>query len=250
VPKNRIRYGGQAAYKEIKMKRAGEMTGRHTKRDMLIALVVLGSIWGFFEVVVGGGMKAAGIPYRGDLLTGLGIGTMAVAVAMFRKPLMLIGIAALAVAVRQTAIPILHLSTFCKANSCLAVMLGGTALAGSAAIAGQRLRRGTLPRVLTGISAGLLASSSFYFIGMHVAPCRYLLSFNRPGGFVAFMLAEGLIWAALGGVFFPVGYRVGEQVRDGVTDFRLRRPALYYTASALVIACCWAGSTLAIARGF
>jgi hypothetical protein len=236
--------------KERKMKRAGEVTGKHTKRDILIALVVLGSIWGFFEVVVGGGMKAADIPYRGDLLTGLGIGTMAVAVAVFRKPLMLIGIAAIAVAVRQTAIPILHLSTFCKANSCIAVMLGGTALAGSVAIARQKLQRGILPRALTGISAGLLASTGFYFIGMRAAPCRYLLSFNRPGGFVAFMIAEGLIWAALGGVFFPVGYHVGERVRDGIADFRLRRPIVYYTASALLVACCWVASTLAIAGGF
>jgi hypothetical protein len=216
----------------------------------LIGLIVLGSIWGFLEVVVGGGMKAASIPYKGDILTGLGIGLMAVAIAAFRKPLMLIGIAAIAVAVRQTAIPILHLSTFCKANSCLAVMLGGTALAGSVALAGRRLRAGVLPRAMTGISAGLLASTGFYFIGMRVAPCRYLLSFNRPGGFVAFMIAEGLIWAALGGVFFPVGYRVGERLGDTIADLQLRRPVFYYSASMVLVACCWVASGLAIAGGF
>ena len=232
------------------MKSAGEMAGRYTKRDVLIALVVLGSIWGFFEVVVGGGMKAAGIPYKGDLLTGLGIGIMAVAIAVFRRPLMLIGIAAIAIAVRQTAIPILGLTTFCKANSCLAVMLGGTALPGCAAIAGRRLGRGILPRATTGFSAGLLASISFFFIGMRVAPCPYLLSFSRAGGFISFMLAEGLIWAALGGVFFPVGYRVGERLREGIADLRVRRPVFYYTASALVVACCWVASSLAIAGGF
>ncbi|MFH1313879.1 MAG: hypothetical protein ABIJ00_11735 [Candidatus Eisenbacteria bacterium] len=226
------------------------MTRKNTKRDILIGLLVLGSIWGFLEVVVGGGMKAASIPYKGDILTGLGIGIMAVAVAAFRKPLMLIGIAAIAIAVRQTAIPILHLSTFCKANSCLAVMLGGTTLAGCVAIAGRRLQRGTLPRVVTGFSAGLLAASSFYFIGMRVAPCRYLLSFNRAGGFVSFMIAEGLIWAALGSLFFPAGYRLGERVRDGIAAFRIRRPVFYYTASVLVIACCWVVSSLAIAGGF
>jgi len=226
------------------------MTSKNTKRDILIGLLVLGSIWGFLEVVVGGGMKAASIPYKGDILTGLGIGIMAVAVAMFRKPLMLIGIAAVAIAIRQTTIPILGLTTFCKANSCLAVMLGGTALAGCAAIAGRRLGRGILPRATTGFSAGLLASSSFYFIGMRAAPCPYLLSFNRAGGFISFMIAEGLIWAALGGVFFPAGYRLGERVTDSLADFRLRRPVFYYTASALVIACCWVVSGLAITGGY
>jgi hypothetical protein len=216
---------------------------------MLIAVLVLGSVWGFLEVVGGGAMKAGNIPYKGDILTGLGIGIMAVAVAMYRKSLLLIGIAAIAVALRQMAIPILHLSTFCKANSCLAVMLGGGALAGSVAIAGRRLHKGIIPRAATGFSGGLLAGASFYFIGMRVAPCRYLMSFNRPGGFVAFMIAEGLIWAALGGVFFPVGYKVGESLRDSVLSLRLRRPALYYSAFGMLVACCWVAGALAIAHG-
>ena len=227
----------------------GRKTGQSAKGGLLITLVILGSIWGLLEVVGGGAMKAGNIPYKGDILTGLGIGTMAVALAMFRRPLGLLLIAAVAIGVKQLAVPILHLTTFCKANSCLAVMLGAGALAGSAALVGPRLRRGISARIATGFSAGLLASISFYFIGMRVAPCRYLMSFNRSGGFVAFMVAEGLIWAALGGVFFPVGYRVGERLREGALDLRLRRPVLYYTASALLIACCWVASAVAIAQG-
>jgi hypothetical protein len=235
--------------KEYRMAGQRHETGRSGRGDMVIALILLGSVWGFLEVVGGGAMKAGNIPYKGDIMTGLGIGTMAIALAMFRRPFMLIGIAIIAVAVKQLAVPILHLPTFCKANSCLAVMLGGGALAGCAAVAGRRLRRGISPRVATGVAAGLLASTSFYFIGMRVAPCRYLLSFNRPGGFVAFMIAEGLIWAALGGGLFPVGYRVGERLREGVTYVRLRKPALYYTGFGLLVACCWIASGVAIARG-
>jgi hypothetical protein len=219
------------------------------KAEMLTALIILGSAWGFLEVVGGGAMKAGNIPYKGDLLTGLGIGTMAMALAMFRKPSLLIAVAIIAVAVKQLAVPILHLPMFCKANSCLAVMLGGGTLAGCAAVAGRRLKRGVAPRIATGFSAGLLSSISFYFIGMRVAPCRYLMSFNRPGGFVAFMLAEGLIWAALGGAFFPVGYLVGDRLRAGAFDLRQRRPVLYYTTFGVLVACCWIASAVAIANG-
>jgi hypothetical protein len=224
-------------------------SARRGSRDVLIGLLVIGSVWGFLEVVLGGAMKAGGIPYKGDLLTGLGMMLMGVAVAMYRRPLMLLAIAAMAVGVRQLSVPILHLSTFCKANSCLAVLLGGGALAGAAALAGRRLERGVRPRVLAGFSAGLAAATSFYFIGMRVAPCRYLLSFNRPGGFVAFMQAEGLIWAALCAVLFPVGYRAGESIRDKVFDIRAAQPALYYVASVTLIVCCWGISAIAIARG-
>ncbi len=220
------------------------------KRDVLITILVLGSVWGFLEVVLGGAMKSASIPYKGDLLTGLGIGLMAVCIAIFRRPLFVLGIAVIAVALKQLAVPILHLPFMCKANSCLAVMLAGGALAGIATAAGPRLDKGALPRVATGFSAGLLGSAGFYFIGMHMAPCRYLLSFNRPGGLVSFMGAEGLIWAALGGVFFPVGYRIGLGVKESVYGLRMRRPVLYYTTSAAIIGCAWIVSAFAIAAGF
>ena len=222
---------------------------RRAARDMLIGLLVLGSVWGFLEVVLGGAMKAGSIPYKGDVLTGLGMMLMGIAVAMYRKPLLLIAIAAVAVGVRQLSIPILHLSTFCKANSSIAVMLGGTALAGGAALAGRRLERGARARVITGFAAGLTAAVSFFFIGMRVAPCRYLLSFNRAGGLVAFLQAEGIIWAALCAILFPVGYRVGVSMRESVFDLRATRPALYYTASIMLVVCCWGISAIAIARG-
>lgn len=231
------------------MNRPGERTGKRAWRGVLIGFLVLGSVWGFLEVVVGGGMRAVDVPYKGDILTGLGIGLMALGVAVFRRPLMLIAIAATAVGVKQLAVPILHLPVFCKANSCLAVMLAGTALAGTVAFVGRRLQASIPARVVSGISAALLAATGFYFIGMRVAPCRYLLSFNRPGGFAAFMVAEGLIWAALGGVFFPVGYRVGEVVGDSITDLQTRRPVFYYTASAALVASCWVASAIAIASG-
>jgi hypothetical protein len=212
-------------------------------------MVILGSVWGFLEVVGGGAMKAGGIPYKGDIMTGLGMCAMAVGVAMFRKPLLIIGIAAVAVALRQLAVPILHLTGFCKANSCLAMMLGGTALGGIVALAGRRFRRGVLPRAAAGFSAGLLTGAGFYWIGMRVAPCRYLLSFNRPGGFAAFMRAEGIIWAALAGVLVPVGYLIGERLEDRVVDLPARQPAFYYSVSATIVACCWVASAIAIAGG-
>ncbi|HVP56723.1 MAG TPA: hypothetical protein VMU02_01390 [bacterium] len=218
-------------------------------RDVLVIMLVLGSVWGLVEIGLGGAMKSASIPYKGDLLTGLGIGTMAVAVALTRRALPLIGIAVVAVALKQLAVPILHLAFMCKANSCLAVALAGGSLAGTTAVAGRRLERKLLPRILTGFSAGLISSVAFYWVGMRLAPCKYLLSFNRPGGFVAFLGAEGLIWAALSGIFFPAGYRLGLGMKSNVYALRTRRPVLYYAASAAIITVAWVAGGLAIAAG-
>jgi hypothetical protein len=232
------------------MRTPGDKSGSAgARRDVLIGLVVLGSVWGLLEVVLGGAMKAGGVPYRGDVLTGLGMLLMGIALALYRKPAALIGIAAVAIAMRQLSVPILHLSTFCKANSCLAVMLGGAAIAGAAALGGRGLHRKLSTRAMAGFAAGLTAGIAFYFIGMRVAPCPYLLSFNRAGGFAAFMQAESLVWAALCAVLFPAGYRLGETLRAGVFEMRAARPAFYYAASLALVGFAWLASAVAIARG-
>lgn len=217
--------------------------------DALISIVVLGSVWGLVEVVLGSAIRAAGLPFRAGILTGVGVGIMGIAVGAFRKPLTLAGIALVAILCKQLVVPVLHVSVMCKANSCVAVMLEGLALAGVVSLAGRKLHKGTLAKAASGASAALLAAATFYFVGMRVAPCRYLLSFDRPGGFVAFLAAEGLVWAAFSAILFPLGYWMGERLKDAVLALGTRKPWLYYAASAALAACCWVASAFAIAAG-
>lgn len=217
--------------------------------DLLTTILVLGSLWGLSEVVLGGAIGAVGLPYRAGILTGVGMGIMGIAISAFRKPLMLAGIALVAISCKQLVVPILHVSVMCKANSCLAVMLEGLALAGVVSLAGRKLDRGHLAQIASGASAALLAAAAFYFIGMQVAPCRYLLSFNRPGGFMAFLAVEGLVWAAFSAMLFPAGYWVGARLRDAVLALRMRKPLFYYTTFAAIVVCCWVASAFSIAAG-
>lgn len=235
--------------KEVEMEMKIDEVKRAQAVDLLIATVVLGSLWGLSEVVLGGAIGAAGLPYRSGILTGVGIGIMAIAVGVFRKPSMLAGIALVAVLCKQLVVPILNVSVMCEANSCLAVMLEGLALAGVVSLAGRKLDRGHLARIASGASAALLAAAAFYIIGMRVAPCRYLLSFNRPGGFVAFLTVEGLVWALFSAILFPAGYWVGSRLRDTVLGLRREKPLFYYTTFSALVVCCWVASAFAIAVG-
>lgn len=217
--------------------------------DIFTAIAVLGSLWGLSEVVLGGAMAVAKFPYRAAILTGIGMGIMGIAIGAFRRPVMLGGVALVAILCKQLVVPILHVSVMCKANSCLAVMLEGLALAGVVFLAGRRLDRGHLARVVSGASAALLAAAAFYFAGMRLAPCQYLLSFNRPGGLLAFLAAEGLPWAVFSSLLFPAGYWLGAQLRDAVLAPEARKPSLYYIASAALVAVSWIASAIAIAAG-
>jgi hypothetical protein len=219
--------------------------------DSLTAILVLGSLWGLSEVLLGSALRAAGAPYRSAILTGLGLGIVGIgAGTLARKRFTtLAAIPLVAVACKQLVVPILGVSPLCKANSCLAVMLEGVAISAAARIASSRLDRSWIVRIAAGGAAAMAASVAFYLAGMHVAPCNYLLSFDRPGGLLAFVAAEGLPWAAASALLFPVGYGVGARLRDALPTLRARKRTLYYGISAAVVTLSWIGSSLAIAAG-
>ena len=216
---------------------------------VLIAILVFGSIWGLSEVVLSGAIKAAGLPFRAGILIGVGMCIMGLSLGILRKSSILIGIALVAIFCKQLVVPILHVSVMCKANSCLAVMLEGIALFGVVSLAGRKLESGHLPRIVSGASAAILAAIAFYFIGMRVVPCPFLRSFNRPGGFVAFLTVEGLVWAVFSAIFFPIGYWLGARLRNTVLTLQTRKPLFYYTTSSAIVVCSWAVSAFAISTG-
>jgi len=218
--------------------------------DIWIAILVLGSLWGFSEVVLSSAIRAAGLPYRAAILTGIGMGLMAVAVGAYKRPWILAATAFVAVLCKQLVVPILQVSVMCKANSCVAVMIEGLALAGAVGLAGRKVRQGSLARVATGAGTALLAAVAFHSVGMRVAPCRYLLTFDRPGGLAAFLAAEGVPWAIASGVLFPVGYWIGERLEAASLTTGTAKSRAYYAASATVVAICWLASAFAIAAGF
>lgn len=218
--------------------------------DTWMAVLVLGSLWGFTEVVLSGAIGAAGLPYRAAILTGVGVGLMAIAVAMRGKPWMLPAMAAVAVGVKQLAVPILNVAFPCNANSCLAVFIEGTALASGVALAGRRLERGVVTRAVSAAAAALVAAGAFHYLGIRFAPCKYLLSFNRPGGLLAFYGAEGVPWAIASALLFPLGYRIGEWLREAAPAWRARSAWAYYATNAALIIGSWAASAVAYAAGF
>jgi hypothetical protein len=218
-------------------------------RNLALAVLVLGSLWGVSEVVLNDTVKAVEFPFRAGALVGFGMLAMGVLLGYSRRPLALLAIPLVAVAVKQLVVPIAGATVLCKANSCIAVLLQAGALAAVAAAVAGGLERRATARVAAGAGAGLLSAVPFYFVGLAVAPCNYLLSFDRAGGFAAFMIQEGLAWAAFAAVLFPAGYWVGARVREPLGVLEARRPAVYYGTALGVTLCCWAGAALAISLG-
>ena len=224
---------------------SAHVQGRNTVLNILLAILVFGSLWGLSEVVLGGVLKSSGFPYRAGLLTGVAMGIMGVALAMSRKWLMPIGIGVVAGLVTLLVVPVLHVSPMCKANSCLALILEAGSLSAAAVLVGGKATKSAHGRMAMGGGAALTASAAFYFAGIHFAPCPYLLSFTAG----SFVMTEGIVWAAFSAIMFPLGYAIGEKL--AVRQFPVLSPesVLYYSGGAAVVAVCWGISGAAIAAG-
>jgi hypothetical protein len=218
--------------------------------DILIIILILGSLWGLSEVIVNGIIQQTGIPYRSGILIGVGMGLMGIFVGIFKRFSFLIGIALVAILCKQLVVPILGVSIMCKANSCLAVIIDSLALTGAAVLVGHKMYKKPKYRIIGGLAAGLSAGVVFYFVGMKTAPCPSLLTFAGLQGFGLFLLNKCLVWMVFSGIFFPVGYILGNRLKDIVFVIRIKKPLFYYASSVTLIVCCWLAVAFAIAAGY
>lgn len=218
--------------------------------DVLIVVLILGSFWGLSEVILNGIIRQAGIPYRTGILIGVGMGLMGVAVGIVKKFSFLVGVALVAILCKQLIVPILHVSIMCKANSCLAVMIDSLLLTGAVAVIGSKLNKNLMYRIAGGLIAGFSAAVVFYLVGMKSVPCPSLLTFAGLQGFVSFLVKKGLVWMIFSGIFFPVGYFVGNRLKDIVFVIRAKKPLFYYAFSGTLVVCCWLAVAFAIVAGY
>jgi hypothetical protein len=209
------------------------------RRDIVLALTLAGSLWGLSEVGLNAGMRAVAPGFRAGVLVGVGMLLMGALLAFLRRPLLLVGAALLAVACRQLVVPILHASVLCKANACIAVLLQAGTTASLIALVAKHAIDRTAVRAATAAVAAVASAAAFWTIGLRVAPCEYLLSFGRPGGFAAFLAREGLVWAAFAGVAFPAGYAWGTRHAETLQRATPRAARLTYASSLAIVAGCW-----------
>lgn len=222
------------------------MVGQNRKvKGLLPAMLTLGALCGLVEVVGGNILHQSGIHLSG-LLIGLDCILIGIAMALYEKPLMVIGMGLVTCAFKQLVIPVLGLSFACKANSCLAVMLEYGGLTALAAITLNGMRKNSLIRALTAGIGVFAGSIVYYFAGMRVKPCPYMLSFNVPGGLVNFIAREGLVWAAFSAVLFPLGWMVGEKSREKAVVLIEQKPQLFRLAAMLTTVVCLVASVVSI----
>jgi hypothetical protein len=205
-------------------------------RQLLVAGVLAGSLWGSSEVVLGTFIKGAALPLRGTMMTAIGVGILFAVFALRRS------IAAAALAVLTT----LTIKIICAVylggldsiiNSSLAVLLEGSAIVLAVTLLRNVFINTALFRsALTAITI-LGAGTMFYIIGSRLAPCPYLKSLSAT----QFLLHEILPWSLFSALTAPLGYLIGLKLKEHVSEESvLTAPALLTTA------CCWIACAITV----
>ena len=221
--------------------------------DALVTILLLGSLWGFLsEIILKSAVFSQGFPFYGGMagyITAIGIGMMGIVFGNFRKPSLLMGVPLVAILGKLCVLSIFNIPTVARVNSTLAVLLGGIALTVIVTLTGSNLHRSNLLRLLSGMSSGLFAAIAFFFIGMRIMPCPYLLSFSKNGGFGAFMSSDGMVWTVLSGILFYTGCWLGTRVKNTCINLSPKQSLAYYSGSTFVAACFWLMISFSIIAG-
>ncbi|MBA7579093.1 hypothetical protein ES708_20960 [subsurface metagenome] len=226
----------------------GKQIDRQGAVHILIGILVFGSIWGFCEATLGGFLHLIIFPNKGAIMAGIGVATMASALAIYKKPSMLPGIGIIAASFKLLdvwlfALPVASIHII---NPAMAIIFESLAFGLVAVFVMDKIAKNASIGIGAGVLAGLISATAWVYFAIYVmnAPAYARVVFTA-GGFIA---NQGVAQAAAFGILLPVGYLAGEKLAARTSPV-LKRGALYYATSASLICLCWGISAIAKMAG-
>ena len=215
---------------------------------LIIGILVFGSIWGFLEATLGGFLHMIIFPNKGAIMGGIGVAIMASALAIYKKPSMLLGIGIIAASFKLLNVWFLFvpIASIHIINPAMAIIFESLAFSLVAAFMMNRIAKNAFVGVGAGVLAGLTSAIAWVYFAIYVmnAPAYARVVFTA-GGFIA---NQGVVQAAFFGILLPLGYLVGEKLATKTSPVLISR-SLYYATSAAIICLCWGISAVAKMTG-
>jgi hypothetical protein len=229
-----------------------------------VGTLIFGSIWGFLEATVGAAVRLSLQPFKPQIhmcpcplmMFLFGFPIMASVLAIYRKPVALLGTGLIAAGLSLLTIPILSVlgvpiftapaNTYPFINPAVAIALSSVVFGLVAGLA-RKLTLNTFTLAGMGALSAMFSSIAFIYAVVGIgAPILKALQLSGPLTYVAL---NGTIFAAMAALTVPIGYMLG--VRANLAFGRLVevKPWLYRVGPTVVAVLCWAGSAVAISAG-
>lgn len=183
-----------------------------------------------------------------------GFPLMAAALAIYKKPAMLMGIGLVAASLSWLAVPFYNVPAFTTpfttypiAMPTVAIVLSSLTFAMTASLAGKRLAMSVPILAAVGALSSMLSSVAFIYIVVFLgAPILSITGLGEP---LVYIATNGVIWAAMSAAVLPVGYIVGPRLQLDVSTFLDRKPWLQHMGPPAVFVLCWVAIIAGIASG-
>lgn len=216
---------------------------------IVIGILVFGSIWGLLDAISVGALFSHIAPSLRShdicicTLTSafFGFFIMAMALAIYRKPMMLIGIGSVAALFKLLNFAIIPLPIVDGnvvyqpvVNPALGAFTASVVFALVAALLLNRLESSVPIRVGAGAVAGFLAAVAFVYAAFYLTHTHPLIV-DTPWQFIAPL--HGPATAALGAIFLPLGYLAGMKLRERAFSLMTARPRFYYVGAGVTVLC-------------
>jgi len=227
----------------------GRQIDRQGAIHIVIGILVFGSIWGFLEATLGGFLHLIIFPNKGAIMAGIGVATMASALAIYKKPGMLLGIGIIAASFKLLdvwlfALPVASIHII---NPAMAIIFESLAFSLVAVFVMNKIAKNASIGIGAGVLAGIMSATAWVYFAIYVmnAPLYARVVFTA-GGFIA---NQGVMQAAFFGILLPVGYLAGMKLEAKTFPLLTRKMSLYYATTVATILICWGVSAIAIASG-
>jgi hypothetical protein len=216
---------------------------------IVIGILVFGSIWGLLDAISVGALFSHVDAFlkNHDIcicpLTGavFGFFIMAMALAIYKKPAMLVGIGAVAALFKLLNFAIIplpvvkgHVVYQPVVNPALAAFMASLVFALIAALLLNRLESSVPIRVGAGALAGFLGTVAFVYAAFYLTHTHPLIV-DTPWQLIVPL--HGPAAAALGAIFCPLGYLAGMKLRERATSLLAARRQFYYLGAGITVFC-------------
>ncbi len=226
-----------------------------------IGILIFGSIWGLLESTVGGALRFAFGPFFKShlhicpcplIVAAVGFPVMAAALAIYKKPAMLVGIGLVAASFSWLAVPFYNVPAFTTpyttypiVNPTVAIVLSSLTFALVASLVGKKLTMSVPSLAGVGALSCMLSSVAFIYIVVYLgAP---ILTATGLSGPVAYIATNATIFSAISAATLPLGYISGLRLPLKVSPLFKEKPWLYRMGPLMVLIFCWSASVVAIA---
>lgn len=227
-----------------------------------VGILIFGSIWGLLQATIGGAFGSLDSFFKSQLhicpcpMVGaiLGIPIMTAALAIYKRPAMLVGIGLAAIPFSFLVIPIQHIPAFTTPSTTYPIINPIIAMIFSSItfsiIAASVMRRSELTTPVL-VGAGALSGflSSIAFIHTVVALGAPILKATGIGSQFAYIATNGVIWTAISAATSPAGYLTAPKLQLKISPLISRNTLFYRLAPVLLVALCLIGTALAAAVG-